>query len=398
MRRIVFQVLLFFFALAETGCIKFSAAPMGLSSIKEIGNNSFASFISDNQGNIYVCGNRYMLNYSQDCVIVTKTDPELNEIWHRSLYAKGGASCRFILNIGTSLFIGIGALGSDTISLIKMDHNGQLNWKKNYPISYTTAAGEAGPGQKIMIFGSSLNTNNSPGSYELDTAGNILWNHAYYASGNGNDFYNGSFTMDGGFAFVGDVINNMAVFIPQITKTNANGDTLWSRIVQNTFTPAANTYNFFQQILETVDGHLICLLGSSADANNFQIFVVVFDKNGNNRKIIDLNESYYSSGTGITGFPVNLYQASDGGYYLGGVSKTIGIALHHNIFISKFDSDFNLLWTKNYGGNNDIINANIIPYASGGFVAAGTTSAFGKNYNEAEILLLLTDENGNILK
>jgi len=396
-------------SLIDTGCIKNNSVSQSISAIKVIGDredNNFCWFATDKTGNIYTVENQDKAISANDTLFVIKTNPALNVIWRKPVFQKGGLSGFSIMDIGDGLIINLGnniSTSSPPLIIARMDYNGNVKWLKTLPMQ-VAGSGAFGPHQSCCFMGT--NASGAPFVCEIDSEGNINWTHAYpvvkSSPGPDQSCRFGNFTSDGdivlcGYNFEVD-LNGYIQQQAKIIKTDFLGNVLWQDSVPYNFIPGIISSVQFLTEAEAPDGHIVCTLGSTIDQQNYQTYAVIYDKDGKNRKIIDMNTQFYFSPVGNNGDEFNFYRTADNGYFIGGISKTSGTETHYQIFIAKFDVNFNKLWTKTYGGNYDLLSGGVKPYNDGGFLIGSTTAAFGMGKNGNDILLIRTDANGNLVK
>jgi len=404
--KVIFFILLLACNLMDTSCNKVNTLSQGTSAIKVIGNredNNFLWFATDKAGNIYTIENQDKAIFSNDSVFVIKTDAALNVIWRKPVFMKGGLVAANIMDIGEGLIINLNSASISSyppLIIVRIDYDGDLIWSKTLPMS---AAGWVAFGSNQTCVFMGYNTSGAPFACETDTGGNLIWTHTYPV-GTGTPDQTcrfGTFTSDGsivllGFNYWSDSITGGQQ--ARIIKTDPNGSILWSDTIRNIIPGVFESAIQFLTCAESADGHIVCTLGASLDQNNYQTYAVIYDKDGKNRKITDLNTPFYFISVGSAGVDFNFYKTADNGYFIGGVSKTSGTETHYKIFIAKFDANLNKLWTQTYGGNYDLLSGAVIPYNDGGFLIGSTTAAFGKGKNGNDLLLMRTDANGNLVK
>ncbi len=90
----------------------------------------------------------------------------------------------------------------------------------------------------------------------------------------------------------------------------------------------------------------------------------------------------------------NVQQTSDGGYIIGGYTTSYG-AGNSDFLVIKLGNDGSLSWSKTFGGTNDDWATSIRQTSDGGYIIGGTTYSFMKG-TEKDILLLKLDLNGSL--
>jgi hypothetical protein len=161
---------------------------------------------------------------------------------------------------------------------------------------------------------------------------------------------------------------------PYLLRTNALGDTVFTKIFSDSFDLYTN------DLQKTNDGGYI-LTGMYG---GYTLLSKV-DSSGNEswRKI-------FGDGTYDYGFSVQ--QTFDGGYVIGGLTY-IGTG-DSDMFLIKTDGNGNLIWRKLYGNSDTDWEAHSLQTNDSGFIIAGNTvTVHGPIYYD--IYVVKTDKNGN---
>lgn len=277
------------------------------------------------------------------------------------------------------------------VELVKTDSNGDTVWTKLFEKGQFHRHGhcviQTNDGG-YMITGYATDTINMQSSFlqaiKTDANGDTIWTRSYRTSG-WTDGHFGRQTTDGGYIFcgrLGDTISNGMCLI----RTNANGDTLWTRIGKS-----PNSFSWANCVLQTNDGGFIVSgrTGSSPNNVNEKAFLIKTDANGDTvwtRTYFGL----YSNWT--MGYDV--VQTDDGGFALTGFAKSF-TAFDTEAFLIKTDSVGNVLWAKRYGGSNNDWAYSLNKTSDGGFILAGTTNSFNVTLTDA--YLVKTDSIGNLI-
>ena len=239
--------------------------------------------------------------------------------------------------------------------LLKLDHNGNVQWSRTYKGYGFSQIKETSDGQYIVA-GSAIGPDPSDGwVLKLDPEGNIVWQEMF----RDQDINYVEQTRDGGYIVAGTVgVDSMAE--AWIFKLDPAGNMVWQRA----FEVNSPQYNQAIFVRQTHDGGYIVV-----GAVNFlfqDTLILRLDRNGN-----ILWQKLYSRG-GITS-PVWVGETSGGGFLLAGrfsyISPTNGIA---GAWILKVDKNGNKVWDKVYGGLNDLFFL-ADATRSGGLIAVGAT-------------------------
>ena len=224
----------------------------------------------------------------------------------------------------------------------------------------------------VMLFCGTLLSNHA-------AEGDLLWDRAY-----GGDDWDEAWavvqTPDGGYALAGMTQSFGAGFQDMwLVKTNASGDTLWTR------TYGGPSYDRAYALIVTQDGGLL-LVGNTqsygAGSNDF--WAVKTDAAGDTQWTRTYGDDADDYGRGVV-------QTADDGFALVG-SRYYGSG---NVLLVRTDTEGNQLWSRSYGGYFDEQGNSIAQTADGGFLLVGTTRSFGAGGSDA--WMLKVDANGDSL-
>ncbi|MFH1009998.1 MAG: T9SS type A sorting domain-containing protein [bacterium] len=164
-----------------------------------------------------------------------------------------------------------------------------------------------------------------------------------------------------------------------LVKTNANGDSLWSR----TFGGASNEQcRSFQQTSE--GGYILAGYTYSFGSGLTDFYLVCTDANGN---------QLWSRTFGTGGYEEceSVQQTSDGGYILGGLT---GVS-SWDFWLVKTNANGDSVWSRTFGGSGGDQCESVQQTSDGGYILGGMTTSFGAGVGD--VWLVKTDANGNQL-
>ena len=255
--------------------------------------------------------------------------------WQQRLGGIGTDQANCIIQTADSGYViagstaGFGAGGGGY--LIKTNSMGDTLWTRIYDSVSVTAIQQTYDGGYI-ITGSANSNNGDVALIKTDMNGNPQWFKAY--GGTANNIDEGYFvrqTTDSGYVVVGIInITGLGQEV-YLIKTNANGDTLWTK-------------------------------------------------------------AYCGSGPFDGQWGYSVQQTRDGGYILVGTSNVFTLGVQ-SIYVIKTNSTGDTLWTKIYGGIHVEEAYSIQQTADGGYVIAGGTNDFP--IPDARVYLIKTDSLGN---
>ena len=249
---------------------------------------------------------------------------------------------------------------------------------------------------------------------KLDASGNIMWQKTF--GGSGEDFLMSvKQTSDGGYIVGSGSDSNISGdktedsrggFDYWILKLNSIGNIVWQK------TYGGDQPDFEPIVVETTDGGYF--VGGYSDSGisgdktvpgkgQRDYWPMKLDSSGN----IVWQKSI---GGSLIDRPQMSFQATDGGFIMGG-SSTSGISGdktevnygESDYWIVKLTANGNVEWEKTYGGNNKDLIRNIIQTSDGGYLAVGySKSDISGNKTENsqgdyDYWVLKLDGNGNLV-
>ncbi|MCB1060207.1 MAG: hypothetical protein KDB65_08245 [Calditrichaeota bacterium] len=209
--------------------------------------------------------------------------------------------------------------------------------------------------------------------------GDMLWQRTY-GGGNIDHAYSVKQTSDGGYVLAG-YTNSFPVGDANIyvIRTNAVGDTLWTRTYGGSGNDIANFVNLTRD-----GGFILAGRGNSFGAGLHDMYLVKVDANGN-------QEWFKTFGGGSDDIANSVQQTDDDGFALVGYSESFGLG--RQVYLVKTDSAGNFEWSQLYGGSNFEEGRSVAQTSDGGFVLGGWTNSYGAG--GADLYVIKTDANGD---
>jgi hypothetical protein len=188
-------------------------------------------------------------------------------------------------------------------------------------------------------------------------------------------------TSDGGYIITGwAYLNGNPIFL---IKTNADGDTLWTRTYGN-----VNESNVGYSVQQTNDGGYV-IVGTTELSIGGQNDVYLIKTNS-------IGDTLWTKSYGSTGndYGYSVKQTLDNGFIIAGATDGLG-AGNNDAFLIKTNSIGDTLWTKTYGGDSSDWAGSVELTTDGGYIIAGSTKSFGAGNHD--IYLIKTDSIGDTL-
>jgi hypothetical protein len=225
----------------------------------------------------------------------------------------------------------------------------------------------------------------------------VLWNKLY-GEGQNEVAWDALVAEDGGLYILGSSGFEFDPEIPGdmlLTRTDPAGEVLWERNYGGSGAEEGLT------ISATRDGNL--LLAGSTDsfgAGGIDTYLIKIDPDG--------NELWSKTLGGSLDEMAGALESEDGGYVLcgnivdpndiiadPGAAGYGGYAGRSNIYLAKTDSEGNELWTRTYGGGNNLLTSKCILTPDGGGMILATRITFPDPGDD--IVLMKVDGDGNEL-
>lgn len=192
-------------------------------------------------------------------------------------------------------------------------------------------------------------------------SGDTLWTRALIRAGGPNRGYAVRATPDNGFVIGGVTPINGSSGDFLVLKLDANGDTLWSRILGGAGSDRCSA------LLANADGTFLAAGFLTNSSGLMQGFVAKFAANGDTL----WTHSYGGTAAGR----LNSISTAGAGFILCG---TIGAAgSQENLWMLRIADDGAQVWSRNYGGGQGEEGGGAKMTPDGGFVAAGYTQSYG---------------------
>jgi hypothetical protein len=267
------------------------------------------------------------------------------------------------------------------VYLIKTNASGDTLWTKTHDVADVDAGWSVQQTQDGGYIVTGF-TNTSVNAVQVflaktNATGDTLWTKTY---GGVRDDYGWSVrqTQDTGYIVAGMTTSFGSIEQVYFIKTNVTGDTLWTKTYGGTGGDAGNS------VQQTTDGGYVIAGYSDYFVNGRQAYLIKTNSSGDT--IWTRNFGGTSTEAGYS-----VQQTTDGGYIVAGYSNSYGDG--YQVYLVKTNASGDTLWTKTYGGAGWDWGYSVQQTTDGGYIGAGYAESFG---NSSQVYLIKTDENGNV--
>jgi hypothetical protein len=334
-------------------------------------------------GGFIVAGSTESLSTGDNDVYLIRTDAQGDTLWTRSYggtrhdfgYSVQQTSDGGYIIAGTTLSFGA---GDYDVYLIKTDALGDTLWTRTFGGTYTdegNSVRQTSDGGYI-IAGTTVSF--GAGYFDVyliktNAQGDILWTRTY---GGKRGEWGSSVqqTTDGGYVIAGSAVSFGAGTIDAyLIKTNAQGDTLWTRTYGGDETDQARS------VAQTSDGgYIIAGLTNSVGARDYDVYLIKTDALGDT-----LWTKTYGEARRDRGYSVR--QTTDGGYIIAGSTRSFGAGAA-DVWLLRTNVSGDTLWTRTYGGTSYYAGYAVQQTSDGGYIISGYADPFDEGYGDVYLI------------
>jgi len=342
-------------------------------------------FVQQTQDGGYIVAGTYDYLGTDPQVYLIKTNAFGDTLWTRTYEETGADWGNSVQQTSDGGYIVAGTTRSFgngwQVYLVKTNASGDTLWTRTYggagddwgySVKQTSDSG-------YVIAGHTTSFGNGDQVYliKTDASGDTLWTRNY--GGAGDDYgFSVQQTQDGGYIVAGgyDYFGSDPQFY--LVKTNASGVTLW------TMTYGGTGGDMGHSVQQTQDGGYIVAGTTASFGNSYQFYLV---------KTNAFGDTLWTRTNGRAGgeWGRSIQQTQDGGYIVAGHSTSFGNGLQ--AYLIKTNATGDTLWTRVYGGTGDDYGYSVQQTLGGGYIIAGATTSFTNGF---QVYLIKTDGNGNV--
>ncbi len=319
-------------------------------------------------------------------VYLIKTDAQGDTLWTRTY---GGTDYDYGYSVQQTSDSGyiiagythsFGAVGDD-VYLIKTNASGDTLWTRTYGgTSYDWGFSVQQTSDDGYIVAGRTSEDGDVYLIKTNAYGYALWTWAY--GGTGCDYgWSVQQTSDRGYIVAGLTLSfGAGQSDVYLIKTNAYGDTLWTR----TYGGTSSDYGWSVQ--QTSDGgYVITGYTLSSGAGDYDVYLIKTNAAG---------DALWTRTYGGPGddYGYSVQQTSDGGYVVAGCTRSFGAGTK-DVYLIKTNASGDALWTRTYGGTDFDYGLSVQQTSDGGYIVAGITASFGRDY---DVYLIKTDSLGSV--
>ncbi|HTF05935.1 MAG TPA: T9SS type A sorting domain-containing protein [Bacteroidia bacterium] len=342
-------------------------------------------------GDLVFAGNTLNPGFGGKDVLVTRTDSAGNILWSKQY---GGSGDETVISLSVSSDGGILA-GGESFSvdpngqafIFKLDGAGVLQWWKDYggafyDITYSVLGLADGSIISAGLMETSL-MDYDAFLMKTDANGDTLWTKIIGRAGI-EHAVNVIQTADSGFIFCGKALGiGQGVCECWIVKTDMNGDTLWTSVI------GGAGWDESMDILEMPGGYTICGGTNSEGFSNYDFFLMNIDLQGNLIWVKQYGGIWVEASYCLVEIPGE-------GYAIAGYTETYSYTNTRgndsaNAWIVKTDYTGDTLWSMVYGGNLKEECFSVVNLSGGRIAFSGYTGSFG---DSLQVYVFMTDSAG----
>jgi len=335
-------------------------------------------------GGYIIIGSTYSFGAGGDAWLI-KTDAFGDTLWTKTFGGSDSDGGNSVLQTQDNGYIILGytqsfGAGASDVWLIKTDNSGDTLWTKTFGGMYSDAGASVQQTQDdgfIIVGITESFSNGATDAYFIKTnaSGDTLWTKSL-GGAFADDAISVQATTDLGYIAVGSTISfGSSVWL---IKMDAFGDTLWTKTFGGMFSDGGTS------VLQTQDnGYIIVGYTESFGAGQTDVWLIKTDSSGNT-----LWTKTFGGSNGDIGYSVK--ETKDSGYIITGSTFSFG-AGNNDIWTIKTDNSGDTLWTKTFGGSGVDIGYSVEETADGGYIITGRTQSFGAGAGDVWLIKLETD-------
>jgi hypothetical protein len=258
----------------------------------------------------------------------------------------------------------------------------QRSWERDYggpDHDYGRSAQQTSDGGYIMAgYTNSFGDSSQVYLVKTNASGDTLWTRTY--GGVSNDCgYSAQQTSDGGYIVAGYTYSFGDGSQVYLVKTNASGDGLWTKNFGGAGFDAGNS------VRQTLDGGYIVTGATASFGNGQQVYLVKTDSSGDTLWTRVFGGAYLDVGYTVE-------QTKDGGYIIAGTTSSFGTSFE--VYLIKTDAAGDTVWTRTYGGTEIEFGSSAQQTSDSGYIVTGYSTSYG---DSNQVYLVKTNSSGDTM-
>lgn len=342
-------------------------------------------------GDYAFAGNTKNIGFGGKDVLVTRTDAAGNLLWSKQYGGSGDETAISISETSDGGFVVGGESFSTDVNgqafLFKTDGAGVMQWWKEYGDAfYDITYSVLGLADGSIISAGLMEV--APVDYDAflmktDANGDTLWTKTIGLPGI-EHAVNVIQTADSGFIFCGKALGiGQGVCECWVVKTDMNGDTLWTSVI------GGQGWDESMDIIEQPNGYIVCGGSNSEGNSNYDFILLQLDLSGNLVWVKQYGGMWVEDSYCVQEIPGE-------GFVLAGYTETYSYTNNRgtdsaNAWLVKTDYNGDTLWSMVYGGNlkEECFSVAVVPNV--GLAFTGYTASHG---DSLQSYLFMTDTAG----
>jgi len=352
--------------------------------VTSVGDTAYAY---DANGNMTLRGDQNLVWDAENRLVNVSAEPESD--WDKTFGGTSSDYAYFVQQTSDGGYIVAGytssyGAGSCDAWLIKTDSSGTKQWDStfggtSYDCAYSVQ--QTSDGGCILA---GYTYSYGAGSYDAwliktDSSGIKQWDRTF--GGTSYDYARSVQQIsDGGYILAGYTASSGSGYQDAwLIKTDSSGIKQWDRTFGGT------SYDYARSVQQTSDGgYIIAGYTQSSGAGGYDAWLIKTDSSGIKQWDRTFGGSSYD-------YAYSVQQTSDGGYIIGGYTRSSGNG-YYDAWLIKTDSSGIKQWDRTFGGSSYDYAYSVQQTSDGGYIVAGYTLSSGAGSWDA--WLIKTDSSG----
>jgi hypothetical protein len=306
--------------------------------------------------------------------------------WTRTFGGAGGDEGRSVLQTQDGGFVIAGVTtscgaGKSDVWLIKTDANGDTVWTRTFGGTLNdegNSVDQTSDGGYVVV---GYTHSFGAGGWDVwliktDASGDTVWTRTF--GGTGEDVGKSvRQTQDGGYIVAGSTSSYVEFRGAWLVKTDANGDTVWTRTFEHG--------TWAECVQQRRNGHYLVAGGAASASHEDDAWLVETDADGN-------DYSHCTFGGVDLDFVRSVQETQDGGCILVGMTESNGAGAYDAWLVKTYSGD--RVWDKIIGGQPYEEGYSVLQTQDGGYVFTGYHDVVDE-HDASDVWLVRTNATGD---